>query len=97
MALRLKDTACTTQIVNESSIFEMFNESDVGVEKEKTSSKRNSMELDDLSEEEIVSEPEVEPEQEPVLQRSIRERRPPNHYEEWASVATGTQKEPGTG
>ena len=26
----------------------------------------------------------------------MRERRPPNHYGEWASVATGTQKEPGT-
>ena len=74
-----------------------FSESDVGVEKKNKQEEKQSMELDDLSEKEIVNEPEVEVEQEePVLWLSIRERRPPNHYGEWASVATGTQKEPGT-
>ena len=56
-------------------------------------------ELDDLSGEETACEPEVvsetEPE-EPVLRRSARERRAPNHYGEWASIASGVKKEPGT-
>ena len=63
MALRQKDTICTTQIMNKSSIVEMLcsDESDAGVEKEKNKQEeKQSMELDDLSEEEIVNEPEVE-------------------------------------
>ena len=57
------------------------------------------MELDDLSKEEATNERETlsEPEpKEPVLRRSVRERQPPNHYGEWASVASGTLKEPQT-
>ena len=78
----------------------VFNESDVGIEKEPSEQKEKPcMELDDLSGEEIASEPEAvsesEPE-EPVLRRSARERRAPNHYGEWASVASGMHKEPGT-
>jgi hypothetical protein len=75
----------------------VFNESDVGIEKEP--SKREEKVLDDLSDGETANEPEAvsEPEpEEPVLRRSARERRPPNHYGEWVSVANGTRKEPGT-
>lgn len=48
----------------------MFNESDVGVEKEKNKQEeKQSMELDDLSAEEIVNEPEDEQEQEELVLR----------------------------
>ena len=72
----------------------LFNECDIGVEREPNKQEQKQcVELDDLSEEETVDEPEPE---EPVLRRSVRERRPPNHYGEWASVASGTLKEPAT-
>ena len=69
----------------------LFNESNVGIEKEPSElNERQCVELDSFSEEETVSESE------PELQRSGRERRPLNHYGEWASVAGGNVKEPAT-
>jgi hypothetical protein len=70
----------------------------VGVEKEPSKQEeKQCMELDDLSGEEIANEPEAvsEPEpEEPVLRRSAREQRPPNHCGEWASASYPKSKRP---
>ena len=63
----------------------VFDEARMGIEKEpdREEQKERYIEIEHLSEEEAVADGEVEP----VLRRSTRERRPPNPYGEWATVA----------
>ena len=70
----------------------VFDEARMGIEKEpdREEQKERYIEIEHLSEEEAVADGEVEP----VLRRSTRERRPPNPYGEWATVADGELTNP---
>ncbi len=71
----------------------LFNELDRGVEKELTKQEETRyVEFDSFSDEEPVADEAAEP----VLRRSGRERRPPDHYGERIIIANDKLKKPAT-
>ena len=80
----------------------VFDESNRGVEKEPNEqAEKRYVEFDCLREEEPANylseeEPAADETAEPVLRRSERERRQPDHYGEWLGIANDNVKEPAT-